>query len=341
MDSLIGIDLGSRTIKIVEVLPGKDGAQLLAAGEVATPPKALLSSLPADHEAIAIALKELLKEAGVKNRNAVLALPEAQVFTRVIEVPQLSERELASAIKWEAEQYIPLPLDQVNLDFAILRDSHETGRNVMEVLLVAAPKILTEKYISIMERADITPIAAETEILSASRVIVKTTPQICTVMLASMGAQTTDIAITKGGILTFTRSISAGGEALTRAISQGVDIDLTQAEEYKKTYGLEVDKLEGKLLTAVRPILDSITSEMKRAIVYFEEKNKDERVDTLLLTGGTAKTPGLVPYFTQVLGLETQLANPWLAVKKDARFNVLDPEAPMFTIAVGLTLRNQ
>lgn len=340
MDSLIGIDLGSRTIKIVEVLPHKDGPQLLAAGEVATPPKALLSSLPADHEAIAIALKELIKEAGVKSKNAVIALPESQVFTRVIEVPQLSERELISAIKWEAEQYIPLPLDQVNLDFAVLRDSHETGRNVMEVLLVAAPKILTEKYVSIMERADINPLAAETEIIAATRVAVRTTPQVRTVMLASMGAQTTDLAITKGGILAFTRSISAGGEALTRAISQGVDIDLNQSEEFKRTYGLESDKLEGKLVNAVKPILDTIISEMKRAIVYFEEKYKDERVDTLLLTGGTAKTPGLVPYFTQVLGVETQLANPWLAVKKDARFNILDPEAPMFTIAVGLTLRD-
>ncbi len=339
MSSVIGLDIGSHTIKMIELAYDKGEYSLLAAGNAPTPPKALTSNVAADTEAVAVSIKKLLKDAGCKSKSVNVALPESQVFTRVIEVPPLSARELTSAIQWEAEQYVPLPLDQVNIDFTVLRDAKQTGRNVMEVLLVAAPKALLDRYLTIIEYADLSPNGAETEIIAASRGLIRSTQNIRNVMVVSLGAQTTDLAILRGGVLAFTRSISAGGEALSRAVAQGLDFNLSQAEEFKKTYGLEPDKLEGKIVAAAKPIMDTIIVEMKRAMAFFQEKYKEERVESIILSGGTARLPGMVVYIAESMGTETQLANPWVGIRKDARFGVIESEGPTFTVAVGLALR--
>lgn len=339
MNTTVGLDIGSHSIKLIELAREGNQIALTAAGSMPTPPKAMTSTLHADLESVAVALKQLFKDTGTKSRDVNIALPESKVFTRVIEVPQLSSRELTSAIKWEAEQYIPLPMDQVNVDFTVLRDSKVTGTNKMEVLLVAAPKALMEKYLTILEMAGLTAVGAETEIIATSRAIGRSIPNVKNVMVVSLGAQTTDIAILSSGILIFTRSVSAGGEAITRAIAQSIDFNLTQAEEYKRTYGLQKDKLEGKIVNAAKPIMDTIVSEMKRAIAFYEEKYKDQHVETIMLSGGTSRLPGMVIYLAENVNFEVQLANPWIGILRDQRFNVLGNEGPNFCVAVGLALR--
>ncbi|OGG35164.1 hypothetical protein A2363_03760 [Candidatus Gottesmanbacteria bacterium RIFOXYB1_FULL_47_11] len=341
MNYSLGLDIGSHSIKLIEL--AREGKQLAlaAAGSVATPSGALMSAGGAEITSVAESIKRLLKETGAKSKNIHIALPEAKVFTRVLEMPALSDRELSSAIQWEAEQYIPLPLDQVNLDYEVLRSSKDTGTNKMEILLVAAPKALLEKYLTILELAELTPLAAETEVLASTRALVRSLPNVKTVLMVSMGAQTTDIAILRSGILSFTRSLSAGGDALTRALGVGLDFNSTQAEEYKKTYGLEQNKLEGKIVTAVKPVMDTITAEIKRAFAFYQEKYKDEHVQAVVLSGGTSRLPGMVTYLAQSLGVEVQLANPWVGITRAPRFNVLTTEGPNFCVAVGLALRTE
>ena len=339
MTTALGLDIGSHTIKLVEVGKEKETIRLLSAGSSPTPPKGLTGATTSDYESVAVAIKKLIKDTGSKAENINIALPESQVFTRIIEVPDLSQRELGSAIKWEAEQYIPLPLEQVTVDYTVLRDSSQTGTNKMEVLLVASPKPLLEKYLTILELADILPQAVETEVIAISRALVRTAPGIKTIMIVSLGAQTTDLAIVRGGILAFTRSVSAGGEALSRALSQQLGFEQMQAEAYKRTYGLEKDKLEGKIVSAVKPIMDTIIGEINRAVAYYQQKYKEEKIGVTLLTGGTARLPGLVVYMAQSLGSEVQLANAWVGITRDNRFKVLDNEGPVFTVAVGLALR--
>ena len=248
MKSILGLDIGSHSIKLIEI--GSSGSEhhLLAAGSIPTPPKALQSSLEADHQAIANAIKQLIKETGAKSSSVAFALPESQVFTRVIEVPALSQRELSSAIGWEAEQYIPLPLDQVNLDYSILRDAKDTGTDKMDILLVASPKTLLEKYLTIIEAAELIPVAAETEIIATARALSRSVAAIKNAaLLVSLGAQTTDLAILRGGVLAFTRSIAAGGEALSRALVSGLDFNANQAEEFKRPMVWSRINCRGKL----------------------------------------------------------------------------------------------
>ena len=338
MQSLLGIDIGSHSIKLIEINEEKGVRTLVAAGSMPTPQKST-TSIDSGIDATSYIIKQLVRETGAKSDQVNIALPGAQVFTRVIEVPQLSSKELNSAIQWEAEQYIPLPLDQVNLDFTVLQDAKTTGTGKMQVLLVAAPKALIERYMTIIELSDLTPIAAETEIIASARAIGTSVVNLKNYMIVSIGAQTTDMSIIHNGILIFTRSISAGGEALTRALSQSLDFNASQAEEYKKTYGLNKDVLEGKLVISMEPIMATIINEMKRAIAFFGERHTNERIEAVIVNGGSSKLPGIVSYIAQAVNIETQTANPWVGITKEARFAVLDSEGPMFAVAVGLSLR--
>ncbi len=337
--SILGLDIGTHNIKLVELVKDAKGVTLLAAGSMPTPPKSTSSNLEIDQQALAHQIRELLKGTGAKSRDVNISLPESQVFTRVIEMPALSTRELTSAIKWESEQYIPLPLDQVNMDFSILSEGKDSANGKMKILLVAAPKALTERYMEIMELAELSPVAAETEIIAQSRSLIRSVPTVPNVMILAFGGQTTDIAIIRKGILMFTRSMSAGGDALTRALSESLDFTLLQAEAYKKTYGLEKNILEGKIVAVAKPVMDSIVGEVRRAIGFFEETYKNEHVGVILLTGGNAKLPGLIPYLAENTGIEVQQGNPWLGIRKDPRFNVLNAEGPLFSVAIGLALR--
>ncbi len=339
MQTSLGIDIGTHSIKLIEVGKEANILTLLAAGSMPTPPKSLTSVVSSDMEALAYVVKQLVKETGAKSRSVTISLPESQVFTRVIEVPQLSSRELNSAIQWEAEQYIPLPLDQVNMDFTILRDAKQTTSGKMDVLLVAAPKALVERYASILELAELTPLYAETEIIAVSRSIARSIANLKNVMVVSMGAQTTDMTILHGGVISFARSISTGGEALSRALQQALEFTNVQAEEYKKTYGLQQGVLEGKILAVLDPIMVTVINEIKRALAFFQEKYVNERIEAIILSGGSAKLPGIVSYMTEKINIETQVANPWVGIQKEARFTVLNAEGPSFAVAVGLAMR--
>jgi len=337
--SVIGLDIGSHSIKLVEIAHTKPNPVLISAGTIPTPPKALVSSLAPDHAAVSAAIRKLHKEANSRSRLVSVALPESQVFTRVIKVPKLSEKELTSAIRWEAEQYIPLPLDQVNLDFSVLREHSGTEQDKMEVLLVAAPKALLQRYVDFVENAGLTVESVETEIISISRSLIRSATTVKTAMVVSLGAQTTDLSIMRSGVISYTRSISSGGEALSRALVSRLGFQQNQAEEFKKTYGLDRSKLEGKIVEAVKPIMDTIIGELKRALAFYQERYKDERIEVILLSGGTARIPGMVVYIAETMGIEVQLANPWIGLSMDQRFAVLNNEGPTFAVSVGLALR--
>jgi type IV pilus assembly protein PilM len=160
-------------------------------------------------------------------------------------MPVLSDDELASAIKWEAEQYVPIPLTEVTLDWQVIfRPKTPAPDSKMEVFLVAAPMKVVNKYLKILKMANLRPIAVETDIIAIARSLVGNNPYSPTTLIVNIGASTTDLSIVRVGAIAFTRSIATGGTAFARSIAQDLGFELPQAEEYKKTYGLDETKLE-------------------------------------------------------------------------------------------------
>jgi len=155
-----------------------------------------------------------------------------------------------------------------------------------------------------------------------------------------MGAKSTDLSILKGGVIAFTRSVPTGGESFTKALAQDFGFPLPQAEEYKKTYGLEKDKLEGKVFRSLQPLFNVIVEEIKRSITYFQNKFVDEIVSTIIISGGSARLPGLVTAMVEAIGIETQVGSPWSRIDKDpTRFAKLEEEGSVFVVAAGLAMR--
>ena len=333
-----GLDIGTSQIKVVQVKRMGDTPQLTAAGMTPVEGKGILSDSAQDQEALARHLEKFLSSVQITTPNCVSALSESQIFTRVIQMPVLNDRELASAIRYEAEQHLPVPTTEVNMAWQVLaRPTEVSPDSRMDVLLIAAPKILVEKQLKILTLARLKPIALETEILAITRSLVNTSS---TSLLISIGAYTTDICIVRDSTLRSTRAISTGGEAFTRAIAEELGFDRTQAEEYKKNYGLLEDQLEGKIASILKPVFEVILGEIKKAISAYESKTK-EKITTAILSGGGAALPGIIEYLAEELDMEVQAGDPWAKLKISENIpKTILSERTYFAVATGLALKN-
>ncbi|MBI4130612.1 type IV pilus assembly protein PilM [Candidatus Roizmanbacteria bacterium] len=336
--SVLGIDLGSNAIKIVELVKRGNNLVLSSLGSIPTPPRGLMSDVPLDEQAVIDVLMKLLKEMKVNSRGVHASLPESAVFTRVIDLPNLTEKELSSSIKWEAEQYIPLPIDKVNIDYAILSRSNEA--NSMRVLLIAAPLTLIEKYTRIFEAANLDILSLETDAVASSRIIPKSLPEKSNELILNIGAGTSIIGIVKDKSLIFVRTVAAAGESFTRTIADELGFSPSQAEEYKRTYGLNRDSLEGKIFTTLSPSIRQLMEEVKKVIVYFNGQYPQEKLTTILLSGGSVRMPGLVSYVASETSLDTQVVNPFENISYNAaQKTMIESNASYFTVAVGLCIK--
>lgn len=330
-----GLDIGSTTLKIVEVRKEGGKHRIIAAGLTPTPRPGISSEAEKDVVAVSSAIKKLHQDARIGAKEAVIALPEGQVFSRVIEVPPMGDNELAQAIPWQAEQFIPVPLEQVNLDWQVVaRGGGGKGEEKMKILLVAAPLNLIQKYVRYVEMAGFKTAAVETEIVASARALIP--PKSPPVMLVDFGAKTTDLAVVQDGYVVMTRSIPTAGEAFTRAIATTLSLTPAQAEEYKITYGLGENQLEGKVRKALTPIFEVVVAEIKKALSFWKQ-NEKEPISLIILTGGSANLPQAAPFFTKSLGIEVQIGDPFANLVPDEKIlGSLRPNAPLFVVAVGL-----
>ncbi|HZQ29659.1 MAG TPA: type IV pilus assembly protein PilM [Patescibacteria group bacterium] len=336
--SAIGLDIGATTIKLVSLDKKNDGFSLRAVTMIPTPPKGMLSESPLDEEEMANAIRKAVTSSGSDSKSVNIALPENQVYTKVLEMPVLSDRELKSAIFWEAEQYIPVPLTNITLTWNVLqRPTKATPTDKMQVLMVGAPTLLINKYQKIITMAGFSISAMETEILSSVRALIS--GQNPPTIVVNIGGVSTSIAIVRGNVLVLTYTMSVGGTALSRAIATDLGFSPEQAENYKKSYGVSDQVLGGKIGQATSPILGSIVTEIKKTIAFYLQKYKDQPISQIILSGGTANLPGIDAFFAQNCGIETVIANPWKVLASPPPKEVLDT-ASDFVIAVGLAMRS-
>lgn len=336
----VGLDIGSRTVKVVELAKDGKAWRLKGAGIVGYK-GAQIGQIKDERELISVGevVKKLHKEAKIGSKEVTIALPEAQVFTRPIRFPMLTDQEIASAVKWEAEQYIPIPVDEAVIQHQVLERREKVTPPEVLVLLVAAPRNLVEKYVKVVKLAKLTPVAVETELMALVRALA---PEDTVAMLVDFGARSTDLAIAKNGQLAFSRSIPTAGEAFTRAVAQSLGIESQQAEEYKRTYGLSSKKLEGKVRGAMDPVFRMVVDEIKKAIHYYQSEEKGEAPKTIVLTGGTAGMPEAASTFTRLIGIEVMVGNPFAKVKVESEMTKnLEGYGPLYSIAVGLAMRSE
>lgn len=335
-----GLDIGATTIKAVDLSQDGQIFKLNACISTPTPVKGMLSESTADEENMAAVLKKTIGDAGISSKRVSVALPDNQVYTKVVEMPFLSDRELASAINYEAEQYIPIPLPNISLSWSVISRNSKISEKML-VLMVGAPTILIKKYQKILLMAGITIDSMETEILSIVRSLTSFIPPNSNmpILIINIGSINTSLAIVIGQDLVFTYSVPVGGTALNRAIATDFGLTSNQAMQYEQSYGISRTPLGQKIGRATEPIMSSIISEVKKAIIYHSQKFKDSRIEQIILSGSSAKLPGIEAYFADNLGIETLIANPWKFVNSTSLPKDILDNAPGYSTAVGLALK--
>lgn len=339
---IVGLNFGKTGFRAVELEKRKEGLGIANIGIYENSKLNFASSQKEDMDSISEHLSIFFKETGFNTSHVVMGLDENQVFMRIIKVPAMSDKELKSAVKYEAEQYIPLPLDQINLSFQRL-DPDLAEKDKINVQIVAAKKDILERYVSIAKKAKLVPYAIEPETLALGRALGDSVEAPLGTLILNVGYSGSVIVVTYGGFVRFTRSVPVGGDVLTKQIQQELSLDITQAEEYKKAYGMDPMQAEGKIYNVIKPVVDNLILEIKRATVFFTKHNNNATIRKLVLTGGTALMPELLTYIAKNVDFEVQAANPLanflLSPKLEPKRKDLVQQGPTYATAVGLALR--
>lgn len=334
----LGIDIGSDSIKIVELKKEKDKVRLVTYGfsENVNVGKTTWQKSVTNTAKI---IQRIINSSGMTSINAVASLPTFSVFSSVLNLSNVTKKDIASAVHWEAKKVIPLPLDEMILDWKIIQDQENNDSGDIKVLLTGAPQTLVKRYIEIFKKAQVNLLSLETETFSLVRSLVgrdKTT-----VLLLEIGASTTDVTIVDRGIPMLNRSIDVAGNSITKAIAKNLNIEIAQAEQFKYDMGItSLESEEAGVPKIVSESVSPIVNEIKYAINLFRGKNGDKNIEKIVLTGGSSFLPNLPAYLSKVLDMKVIIGNPWEAVSYPVDLQpLLNEIGPRMSVAIGLALR--
>lgn len=337
---VIGIDIGSSTVKLVQLKETKGTYQLLNLGIIPLPPEAIVDNTLMDSASIATAVKNLVTSLGIKIKDAACSISGNSVIIRKISLPTMSSEELEDQITWEAEQYIPFDINDVNLDFQILSpDSVDPAR--MNVLLVASKKDIINDYVGVFNEAGLQLAVVDVDsfaVQNAFEINHDSGPDEI-VALVNIGANVMNINVVKAGITLFTRDVQMGGNLYTDEIQKQLGVSSPEAESAKI---LAYETRSRALIDVLEKVNDTITQEIRRSLDFFNSTANDDRITRIFLSGGCSKVYHLQESIADKLGLPVQKVDPFARLKyNDKEF---DPEylqeiAPFMAVTVGLAIR--
>jgi len=330
-----GLEINGSSIKLVQLKKENDGLTVLALGEIASPQPGINGENEAQWLETANAIKSLLKDLKLKTKNAVIGLPEHQVISRLIKFPPMKANEVKAALEFEAETFIPHPLDKVQMDYEII-DKDQDGH--LLVFIVAVLKDLVDRYLKVAKAAGIIPVALETPAISLARAFASGEAP---VLILELDERHSNLIVAKQRNVFLSRSIPIGIESFTRAISVSLGLEMNVAENYRRAYGLKENELEGKVREALLPLFNRMTEEVKKMIYAFREEWQED-VAVLVLSGDGAITPEFAEEMAKILGVEVQVAQPFAGVKLAAPLPVdVKNEGARFSVAFGLAARGK
>jgi type IV pilus assembly protein PilM len=337
----IGLDIGSSFLKVVKLREKKAGYELEVFDMLQLPPELIVEGSIIDSLRLVESIKELLRKARVKEKNAAVGIAgHASVIIRRISLPEMSEEELSESIKFEAEQYVPFDVEDVNIDFQILGPKEEPGQ--MDVMLVAVKKDIINEYTAVVREAGLNPMVVDVNAFALGNmyeVNYEIEPE-KNLALVNIGASTINLNILKGGVSVFTRDSSVGSNIHTEVLQREFHLSYEAAERLKKgeaVEGVSEDDAEAALSSASEEVI----SEISRSIDYFRSTTYHEDVQEVMLSGGGALIRGFPGQLAERLGLEVKVAEPFRNIHVPAKFDMsyIEDISCMAGVAVGLALR--
>lgn len=371
-NSYLGVDIGSSSIKVVELANFKGRPRLVTYGFTEKNPSRMdEGSTLSNIEETADALKDICDKAKTSAKKAVTAMPNFLVFTSILNLPALNKKELDSAISWEAKKIIPIPLEDIILDWKVVpegenkpaeangataapafnsapEDPAQTAQAVkkifakpnknLKILLTGASRNLANKYVKVFNQAGLNLISLETENFALIRSLIGNDKS--TIMLVDLGASTSGITVVDKGVPMMSRSLELGGLSITRSIASSLNISFERSEQFKQDMALDGETAENVLPQTVEKAIGPIINEIKYTLNLYQDQN-GKSVEKIFLTGGCSLLGHLPAYLSRVLNVNTYIGDPWARVVFPTELKpILDRLGARFAVAIGLAMRD-
>lgn len=341
--NVVGLDIGSSSVKAVELKQHGDGFELVKLGRAALPSEAIVQGAFLNTTAIVDAIREAVDGAGIRSKDVATAISGHSVIVKKITVQQMSREQLEESIKWEAEQYIPFDVNEVNLDFQILESADGEGQ--MDVLLVAAKKDLLDDYVQVIAEAgytaqvvDIAGFAVENAWEANSDAA-----EGDVIALANVGSQVTNINVVSGGVPVFTRDVALGGALYTEEIQKTLSISFEEAEKIKigDADVASKDVVPKEVEESMRQVTSQIVGEIARSLEFYSATAEDGGIRKIVLAGGSAHVSGLAAAFEDRMDVPVEVIDPVAKVQVGSSVdrNQIEDLGPALAVGVGLAMR--
>ena len=339
---VIGLDIGSSSIKMVELREGKNGYRLQNLAIAPLPPEAIVDGALMDSVTIIDTIRDLVASSKTRIRNAVASVSGHSVIVKKITLPLMTEAELEESVQWEAERYIPFDINDVNIDFQILGSSSENA-DVMDVILVAAKKDIINDYVSVIMEAGLNPVLMDIDAFALENMLAINyeieNDEI--VALINVGASVTSINILKNNVSSFTRDVFKGGNQITEEIQRQLHVDHDEAEKIKAGTQAEFSS-QPVVQKVLKEAAESLSAEVRNSLEFFQSTTTYEKIGKLYLGGGGSKLKDFDMVLQQDTGIPVEIINPFKKIEyngKDFDMEYLREIGPIMAVGVGLASR--
>lgn len=306
---IAGLDISSNGLEIM--LLDQNKWTVAGYGSLDLDPNSLQLALSSDNDYLTKSLKLLMSKkiiGQINTTSVALSLPASQTFSRTFSLPKKTKHYLKEAVALEIEQYIPVPINKLYIDYEIIKENKTESM----VLLSAIPRKITDRAIASVNQAGFDVVLVEPSTNSLSRLLSQVEDGDIPTVIVDIGPSHTDIAITDTSIVRVTNSLPIGGNNFTMEIAQQLNISLENANQLKILSGLNAGSKQASIKSALAPSLQAITKEIRKVIRYFNERiSQGRKLEQLLIVGGGSSLPGIGEYFTDELVIPARVACPW------------------------------
>ncbi len=336
---VFGFDIGRSSIKIMQINHGKNVSTVVGYGNTNFDPNAVSKGAIVDFEIVAKATKDLYDKQFVgqlNSRRVAFSIPNEYSFSRVLTLPKMKTAEVYEAAVNEATRTIPVKLEDLYLSYEV---GSELDDNMQEVQLVATPKEIVDSYMTLADMLGLEVAAIETNINAVSRIVTNSEGNSIITMIIDLGSTAADLSIYDSNTIRITGTADCGSENMTTLIAKSLGVSQSQAHTIKTRYGIEPSKKQSEILSAIKPELDKLVTEIKKMIRYFNDRASDEStLGQIIVLGGGANLPGLSTYLTDQLRIPTRLCDPWQKISFGGLQAPHQLETTLYTTAAGLSL---
>jgi type IV pilus assembly protein PilM len=342
---LVGVDIGTSAVKVIQVRSSGKGVHLLKYGVEPLPPQSIVDGHVMNSGAVADALRKVFRDLRIAQKEIALSISGNSVIIKKLNLPLMKRDELEEQIQWEAEQHIPFDISEVEIDYNVIWQNPDLGQ--MDVLLVAAKKDEIQDLVEVAKEARLRPVVVDIDAFALQNVYELNYgyDENETVALINVGSEVTTLNIIGGRISLFTRDITNGGNSITEEIQKQLQISYEEAEAYKAGGGIHSHEvIPGEVEGIIGGVVDALAGEIQRSLDFFMATTNRGEVDRIYLSGGTARVPSMRSAIERRSRVPVELLDPFRRILFDQRqFNVdiLKSQAPQAAICLGLALRRQ